>query len=179
MPRPKPDRDRLLAALARHVLRSGLNAASLRPMAAAAGTSDRMLIYHFGSKERLVDALLRHLAEDLARRLDPLVPARPGEGEAALLRRIVALLRSPRFRPYGRVWLDIVSAAAQGGVAQRRAGGAIIDAFLDWLALRHPAGHAGAAAALVRIEGVLVMDAVGRQAVADASLAEPDAPPPR
>jgi len=171
MARPRPDLDRLLAALAAHVLAAGLNSASLRPLAAAAGTSDRMLIYHFGSKERLIAAVLEHLAAELAGKLDPLVPPVRAESEAALLRRIIGLLRSPAFRPYVRVWLDIVSAAAQGQAAHRRTGQRIVDVFLDWLAVRHPDGRAGAAAALVTIEGVLVMDAVGRRRVSDAALA--------
>lgn len=37
-----------------YVLEHGLIGLSLRPLAAALGTSDRMVIYHFGSKERLI-----------------------------------------------------------------------------------------------------------------------------
>ncbi|GAA4241620.1 TetR/AcrR family transcriptional regulator [Actinomadura meridiana] len=37
-----------------HVLSNGLIGLSLRPLAAALGTSDRMLIYHFGSKDELI-----------------------------------------------------------------------------------------------------------------------------
>ncbi|MFZ9395925.1 MAG: TetR family transcriptional regulator, partial [Erythrobacter sp.] len=47
-------REILLPRLAAHVLAHGLAGASLRPLARAAGTSARMLIYHFGSKERLI-----------------------------------------------------------------------------------------------------------------------------
>jgi AcrR family transcriptional regulator len=42
-----------------HVLEHGLIGLSLRPLAAALGTSDRMLLYHFGSKDDLVATLLR------------------------------------------------------------------------------------------------------------------------
>jgi AcrR family transcriptional regulator len=48
----------LLAAMAAHVRLMGLAGASLRPLAKAAGTSDRMLIYHFGTKAALLTALL-------------------------------------------------------------------------------------------------------------------------
>src|SRR5690349_315476 len=41
----------------RYVLEQGLVGLSLRPLAAALGTSDRMLIYHFGSKDALVTAV--------------------------------------------------------------------------------------------------------------------------
>lgn len=171
MPRPKPDKAALLAALAAHVLQNGLNTASLRPMAAAAGTSDRMLIYHFGSKDGLIGALLDYLAAEMARGLDIALPPGPLDSEAELVARIAGLMRSDAFRPYVRVWLDIVSAAAQGQAAHRQAGRAIIDVYLDWIALRHPSGKAGAPFVLTLIEGMLVMDAVGQPAVADAMLA--------
>lgn len=80
-------------------------------------------------------------------------------------------MRSDQFRPYARVWLDIVSAAAQGQMAHQKAGQALIDVYLDWIALRHPNGKAGAPFALTLSEGVLVMDAVGQRRVADAALA--------
>ena len=41
------------------VLEHGLIGLSLRPLAAELGTSDRMLLYHFGSKDELVAAVLR------------------------------------------------------------------------------------------------------------------------
>lgn len=44
----------LLAAFVRYLLRNGVNAVSLRPAAAALGTSPRMLIYYFGSREQLL-----------------------------------------------------------------------------------------------------------------------------
>jgi AcrR family transcriptional regulator len=42
-----------------YVLENGLIGLSLRPLAAALGTSDRMLIYRFGSKDVLVAEVLR------------------------------------------------------------------------------------------------------------------------
>lgn len=51
-------RDELTEAATDYVLEHGLIGLSLRPMAAELGTSDRMLIYHFGSKDELVAAVL-------------------------------------------------------------------------------------------------------------------------
>ncbi len=42
-----------------YVLQHGLIGLSLRPLAADLGTSDRMLLYHFGSKDELVADVLR------------------------------------------------------------------------------------------------------------------------
>jgi AcrR family transcriptional regulator len=51
-------RDALLAACTDHVLAEGLIGLSLRPLAKAVATSDRMLIYHFGSRDGLVAAII-------------------------------------------------------------------------------------------------------------------------
>jgi AcrR family transcriptional regulator len=57
-----------------HVLEHGLIGLSLRPLAAALGTSDRMLIYYFGSKETLIAdvvALANHRLADSIGEADP------------------------------------------------------------------------------------------------------------
>jgi AcrR family transcriptional regulator len=51
-------RERLLAAVIAHVQQSGISDLSLRDLAAAIGTSHRMLIYHFGSREGLLAAVV-------------------------------------------------------------------------------------------------------------------------
>ena len=56
-------RDDLTEAATDYALAHGLIGLSLRPLAAELGTSDRMLIYHFGSKDELVAAVLAHSNE--------------------------------------------------------------------------------------------------------------------
>lgn len=67
-----------------HVLAHGLIGLSLRPLAAALGTSDRMLIYHFGSKDGLITAVValanRRFAASFQAMAEAAPPARsPGE----------------------------------------------------------------------------------------------------
>lgn len=50
-------RDRLLAAAVQEATRGGIADLSLRELAAAIGTSHRMLLYHFGSREGLLVAV--------------------------------------------------------------------------------------------------------------------------
>src|SRR4029453_4888280 len=50
--------DDLLDRVTDYVLEHGLIGLTLRPLAAAIGTSDRMLIYHFGSRDALVSAVV-------------------------------------------------------------------------------------------------------------------------
>lgn len=175
MPRPKPDRTALLDAMATHVLAHGLNTASLRPLAASAGTSDRMLIYHFGSKQALVAALLDHLAAQMAHGLDQALPQTRFDTVGSCVSTIVGLMRHPAFAPYARVWLDIVSAARHGADDHVAAGSRVIEGFLSWIEARLPDGLEDRAAtarlALTLIEGTLVMDAVGREETTDRAIA--------
>ncbi|MCW2786010.1 MAG: regulatory protein TetR [Marmoricola sp.] len=56
-------REELLERVTDHVLAHGLIGLSLRPVAAAVGTSDRMLIYHFTSRDALVSAVVARTNE--------------------------------------------------------------------------------------------------------------------
>jgi AcrR family transcriptional regulator len=164
-----------LDGMAQHVLRHGLAQASLRPLAQAVGTSDRMLIYHFGSKDGVIGALLRHLAAGFVAGLEAALPPGRAQTVPACLAEVVALLRDPGMAGYGRVWLDILSAAAGGGAAHRAAGQEIMAGFALWLEGRLPEGTEGAAdvaaALLTLLEGVMVMDSVGQGALADRAVA--------
>src|SRR3954451_7019397 len=59
MPRQTRRRDEVAAAATDYVLEHGLIGLSLRPLAEALGTSDRMLLYHFEDKDDLVATILR------------------------------------------------------------------------------------------------------------------------
>ena len=59
MPRETARRDQVAQAATDYVLEHGLVGLSLRPLAAELGTSDRMLLYHFASKDDLVATVLR------------------------------------------------------------------------------------------------------------------------
>jgi len=57
--RERSRRAELLAAATDYAVAHGLGATSLRPLAAALGTSHKTLLYHFGTKEQLFAAILR------------------------------------------------------------------------------------------------------------------------
>ena len=61
---PSARRDELLELAYRHVLAHGLAGMSLRPLAEAVGSSPRVLLFLFGSKDGLVRALLDRARED-------------------------------------------------------------------------------------------------------------------
>ena len=79
---PGPDRRQELLDLATdRVLEDGLIGLTLRPLAAAIGTSDRMLVYHFGSRDALVSEIVtttNHRAVEAVGRLAPVAGVRAG-----------------------------------------------------------------------------------------------------
>ncbi|HSV40801.1 MAG TPA: TetR/AcrR family transcriptional regulator [Nocardioidaceae bacterium] len=76
-------RDELALAATDYVLEHGLIGLSLRPLADALGTSDRMLLYHFGSKDDLIATILRTSNDRSISRIRAL-PASPGIGQAVI-----------------------------------------------------------------------------------------------
>ena len=69
-------REDLLDRVTDHVLEHGLIGLTLRPVAAAIGTSDRMLIYHFESRDALVSAVVARATERAIAEVEAL-PAAP------------------------------------------------------------------------------------------------------
>src|SRR5918912_4040490 len=63
-------RDELLELAYRYVLERGIAGLSLRPLAAAIGSSPRVLLFLFGSKDGLVRALLARARADELELLD-------------------------------------------------------------------------------------------------------------
>jgi AcrR family transcriptional regulator len=107
-----PDQSRrrqLLDKLVEEFARGGIGDRSLRDVAAAVGTSHRMLLHHFGSREELLIAIVEE-AELRQMALVPEIPMDPAEGFAAMW----ADLRRPELRHLERLFFECYSRAAQG-----------------------------------------------------------------
>src|SRR5881275_1356103 len=81
----KTPRESLLDGAIEYVVQHGLADVSLRTLAAALGTSHRMLIHHFGSKERLWVEIVRAV-EARQRELLGQVPPDPQQPVAEAMR---------------------------------------------------------------------------------------------
>lgn len=107
-----PDTERrreLLDALFDEFAANGIGNRSLRDVAAAVGTSHRMLLHHFGSREDLLIAIVEE-AERRQMALVPDLPQDPADGFAAMW----ADLRRPELRQLERLFFECYSRAAQG-----------------------------------------------------------------
>jgi AcrR family transcriptional regulator len=101
-----PRRAELLGACYSYVLEHGLTGLSLRPLAAATGTSPRVLLYLFGSKDNLLRELLARARHEqvtlVAAALDPDTVAGTS-GFDALVDRLWNWLSDPAQRPMVRL----------------------------------------------------------------------------
>ncbi len=153
----------------------GLADLSLRPLARAAGTSDRMLIYHFGNKDALVAALLDHIAAMFAGALDTAFPSGRATSRNECARTVLTITDRGEFAPFFRLWWDIVAGCAQGNEAYLAAAGAIMDRLLGWVEDHLPEADPdpahGARRVLTAIEGAQMLRAVGRGEIGEAGLA--------
>jgi AcrR family transcriptional regulator len=146
-------------AVADYLLSEGLAAASLRPLAKAVGTSDRMLIYHFGSKAEILEAGLQRASDRLFDHLR-------GEWNSSrdtttALAKIFDELSGPELRGYTALWQDIVTGAMRGDAVCRRAGHAMVETYIPWLEEQLP-DPSLAALTLAVIDGTTQLQAVGR-----------------
>jgi AcrR family transcriptional regulator len=122
-------RERLLAAAVDHVLEHGLTDLSLRELAAAIGTSHRMLLYHFGSKEGLVVAIIRTVEQaqrDVFVDLDT-----AGLSRVDMLRAMWRRFTDPALGPHERLFFEIYGQALQGRPGAVELLDGIIDAWVE------------------------------------------------
>ena len=163
--------------MADHVLAEGLAAATLRSLAAASGTSDRMLLYYFADKEELLTATLARIASRMIALLDAAVPLDKAGPFSCVLVEVWAAMASEKLRPFMALWLDVAARAARGAQPHRDIAGSIADGFSDWVIKRLVPGGtaespAGAALFLALIEGMYLLKAIGREGLATSALFE-------
>jgi AcrR family transcriptional regulator len=99
-----PRREELLDRAYAYVLEHGLSTLSLRPLAAAVGSSPRVLLFLFGSKDELVRALLARARADELEVLGRIDPA--GAGPAAVAAEVWRWLAAPEHRAVLTLWVD-------------------------------------------------------------------------
>jgi AcrR family transcriptional regulator len=98
-------RAELTEAALEHVLAEGLIGVSLRPLAAKLSTSDRMLIYHFGSKEKLLTEVIALANRRVAASIRPADP--PVQTVADLFRYAWNAIKTPDTLGAMRLYLEM------------------------------------------------------------------------
>jgi AcrR family transcriptional regulator len=99
--RPQPERrEALLAACTDALLRHGLHGLTLAKLADAVGTSPRMLIYHFKSRDELVLEAVKEARRRQLQIFGDLLAPRPGVAYGIVLSAAWDRITSPELRPF-------------------------------------------------------------------------------
>lgn len=167
MARPPDERRRqeLLDSLLDAFASGGIGSRSLRDVADAVGTSHRMLLHHFGSREELLVTVVEEVERRQVRVLDDL-PDEPADALAAMW----ADLRRPELRPFERLFFECYARAAQGEEPFTRLLPAAVDGWLDEAARDAEVDRATVRLGLAVMRGLLLdLVATGDEAGVDAA----------
>jgi AcrR family transcriptional regulator len=134
-------RDDLLDDVLEAVSRLGLGGLSLRPLAREVGVSPRTLLYHFDSREGLLDAIVGETSRRLAQAASGIGGTLP-----EMLRASWSWMTAPRQRGFVNVFYEVCALGARDPV---RRGAVASSLFTDWLALLVRLGMPEASATLL------------------------------
>ncbi|MGB7407410.1 MAG: TetR/AcrR family transcriptional regulator, partial [Pontixanthobacter sp.] len=133
---------------------------------------------HFGSKDGLISALLEYLAILYSNELDMTFSHEPPADRRECIVRSLKTARTEAFRPFMRIWWEIVAAAANGDTAYRENADIMAARLLQWFEDHMPMGdpdpQSGAKLLFTLTEGAMMLDALGRGDIADAGIAAAD-----
>ncbi|MCO7193143.1 MULTISPECIES: TetR/AcrR family transcriptional regulator [Pseudonocardia] len=134
MPEPMStsSRDQLLQAAVEHFAEHGIGNHSLRAIAAAIGTSHRMLIYHFGSREGLL-VQVREAVEAGQRETLATLTADAGTDPREIITTFWATVAAAAHR-YGPLFFELSAHAMQGRPHADRLRHTVVDPWLDPIA---------------------------------------------
>jgi AcrR family transcriptional regulator len=129
VPRRNP-RQELLERAIDFIAQRGLTDLSLRELAAAIGTSHRMLIHHFGSKEGLWVEVVRAVEAHQREALGDLLPD-PASDPAEAMRAWWRHISDPSLWPNERLFFEVYGQALQGRPGTEALLDGIVDSWLD------------------------------------------------
>lgn len=132
-------RQRLIDAAVEHAASNGLSDTSLRQLAAALGTSHRMLIHHFGSKEGLLVEVVRAVEQRQRAILADLMDAADAGGDSddryeVAGREFWETLNDPVVRRHERLFFEVYGQALQGRAWAEPLLDGIVDDWVEPLA---------------------------------------------
>ncbi len=103
-------RERLLDALLAHFERDGLSDTSLRAMAAAIGSSHRMLSYHFGSRQGVLVEVSRAVERRQREAFEAML-AEPSTSPLTIMRRMYERFTDPGLHAQERLFFELYARA--------------------------------------------------------------------
>lgn len=124
----KSPREALLEKVVGYAAQGGIAGRSLREIAAGVGSSHRMLIYHFGSREGLLAAVVGYI--EAQQRVTMAELATEATEAAEAMHALWQRLSAPELRPFVRLFFEVFGLAVQGTAG---ASGMLDDLTDSWL----------------------------------------------
>lgn len=154
-------KQQIIQQVTQHLIENGLSDVGLRTLAAVAGTSDRMLIYYFGTKDTLIGQVLQAIASNFAMQLDSVLGEHQRSAET-LIAELLKLSDAPQFNMTVQLWFEIVGLAARGQEPYAENATAIANNWIQWIQNRLANPQAGQAIAVfAELEGKLMLKIIG------------------
>lgn len=151
-------REELLEATADYLLANGVASLSLRPLAAAIGSKARLLVYHFGSRERLLIEAMSLIRARAKQALETSMARTLGECETdEVVRWLWKWSTSRRNRPYLRLLFEVHGLALQDPKQYASYLRGAIETWIELVAaaLRRRYGPAGALTVATLVVGTI------------------------
>lgn len=165
-------RERSIERISEYLLENGLAHTSLRELAAAAGSSDRMLLYYFADKADILTAAMTRIASVVANTLAEALPEGEHFTPAEMLQRASAFTTQPDMRKFMRFWIEVVAAAAKGTAPFVAISAQIMNGWQVWVESRLKVQpdtdrRAVALAIIAMIDGLALIDICAGESAAD------------
>jgi AcrR family transcriptional regulator len=123
-------REKLLDAVIEHIATRGVSDLSLRELAAAVGTSHRMLIHHFGGREGLLVAVVQAVEQSQRDGLSDVIPD-PDLALGEQMRLWWRHISDESLWPNERLFYELYGQALQGRPGTTELLDGIVDAWLE------------------------------------------------
>ncbi len=144
-------------SIAAYLVANGFADSGIRTLAKAAGTSDRMLMYYFATKDEVIQAALMLITQSLTAHLDSLITAQTISGDQ-LLEVLTQAGRSEEFRPVIQLWFEIVGRAVRAEQPYRDCAQLIAANWQQWMTSKLPeAQHHQVEELFAQLEGRLML----------------------
>ncbi len=153
-------RQDIVVAVAEHLRSEGFSNSGLRALAAAAGISDRMLMYYFDTKDEVIAEALLLLGDGLVAGLDQVLPAERASAKQ-ITEALIASGKHELAKPVLMLWFEIVGLAMRGEEPYRSAATTILAGWEKWIIQKLGPGRAHLAPAVLgQIEGELMVSLI-------------------
>lgn len=162
----KIDEATLLESAVDATLGGGLAELTFGRLSRRTGISDRMLVYYFGDKSRLVERVMQTLGERLISELETAFGPH-AQPIPDLVAKAWPVLTGPTLEGIFAVWLELAGRAATKHEPERRLAAQITSALLEWCSTKvsasTPAARSAQAALLAAVlDGALLLHHLGQ-----------------